>query len=114
MKEKLEMDEKNSQKNATQLLSNNLDKVEKLLEKQKLYSRLNAVKSIRKLVNIETNLLEEIKNIVMKYYPQDREFTNIQSALVYLLEERVDEIQNLAVKCDTLQDQLDMFKNKEV
>ena len=108
------MDEKNSQKNATQLLSSNLDKVEKLLEKQKLYSQLNAVKSIRKLVNIETNLLEEIKNIVMKYYPQDREFTDIQSALVYLLEERVEEIQNLAVKCDTLQDQLDMFKNKEV
>jgi len=56
---------------------------------------------------------KELYGIIMKYYPQDREFTDIQSALVYLLEERVDEIQNLAVKCDTLQDQLDMFKNKE-
>lgn len=107
------MNEKNSQKNATQLLSDNLDKVEKLLEKQKLYSQLNSVKSIRKLVNIETNLLEEIKNIVMKYYPQDKEFTDIQSALVYLLDERVDEIQNLSIKCDTIQDQLNMFQNKE-
>lgn len=107
------MDEKNSQKSVTQLLSDNLDKVEKLLEKQQLFSQLNSVKSIRKLVNIETNLLEEIRSIVMKYYPADREFIDIQSALVYLLEERVDEIQNLAVKCDTLQEQLDMFKNKE-
>ena len=108
------MDEKNSQKNVTQLLSNNLDKVEKLLDGQKLYSLKNSIIATRNLVSITTRLLEEIKNIVMKYYPQDREFTDIKSALVYLLEERVDEIQNIMIKCDTLQEQLDMFKNKEI
>jgi hypothetical protein len=108
------MDEKNSQKNTTQLLNDNLDNVEKFLEKQKLYSYLNSVIATRNLTSITTRLLEEIKQIVMKYYPVDREFVDVQSALVYLLEERVDEIQNLSVECDTLQEQLDMFKNKEI
>ena len=104
------MNEKNSQNNKTQLLSDNLDKVEKLLEKQKLYSQLNAVKSVREMVS----LLEEIENIVIKYYPVKRKFTDIQSALVYLLDERSDEIHDITVKYDLLQEQLDIFKNKEV
>jgi len=64
-----------------------------------------------KVIEDLKNELQSIHDIIMKYYPQDKEFTDIQSALVYLLEKRVEEIQNLAVKCDTLQEQLDMFKN---
>jgi len=110
--EKLKINDQD-QKNATKSLSDNLDKIEKLLDGQKLYSLKNSIIATRNLVSITTRLLKEIEQIVMKYYPQDREFTDVQSALVYLLEERVEEIQNLAIKCDTLQDQLDMFKNKE-
>ena len=99
------------QENEEKLIDKNLDMVEKLLKSQKLFSQLNSVIAARNLASVAIRLLKEIENIVMSYYPQDKEFTDIQSALVYLLEKRVEEIQNLAVKCDTLQEQLDMFKN---
>jgi len=90
-----------------------LSELKKRLGELKLYADVSILEKVTEWLQELIAERKSIYDIIVKYYPQDKTCVDIQSALTYLLDERVEEIQNLAIKCDILENQIELFKNKE-